>query len=73
MKDKKCDNCGKPESDQCIVKNGKEKWCLDCMRLAGLCVSCACDIRLKVDDYFHYDDDECPECTTIRMDMFKTK
>lgn len=68
---KKCDNCNRPEADQALVKNGQENWCLDCMRINGLCISCACDIRPKVEDYFNYDDDECPECTSIKMNRLK--
>ena len=57
-----CDNCNKPESDQALVDHGNEQWCLDCMRLAGHCISCDCDIRLMVEDYFMYDHDQCPDC-----------
>jgi hypothetical protein len=62
----KCDNCGKNERDQAIVENAisNEKWCLDCMRLAGLCISCSTDIIEQVEDYFMYDKDECPTCNT---------
>lgn len=62
MENKKCGNCDNPESDQAIVENGTEMWCLDCMRSAGLCISCACDIRLQVEDYYNYEYDECPKC-----------
>lgn len=60
-----CENCGKSEKDQALCNSPhgiNEFLCLDCMRLQGLCISCGKDIRLLVDDYFNYDNDECPEC-----------
>lgn len=62
MKQKKeiCDNCR--GDDQATVNHGSESWCLDCMRLAGHCISCDADIRELVDDYFMYEDDRCPNC-----------
>lgn len=64
---KSCEECGKPETDQALVESHagvNEYWCLDCMRLAGRCLSCGKDIRLLVEDYFTYDDDICPDCIT---------
>lgn len=61
---KKCSNCDKSETDQMLVKHDNYLWCLDCMRLAGHCISCDADIRLLVEDYFMYDDDECPNCNS---------
>ena len=60
----RCDSCGKSGDEQAIVEHGEENWCLDCMRLAGHCITCNADIRLLVDDYFTYDDDQCPQCVS---------
>jgi hypothetical protein len=60
-----CDHCGKSEINQALIDSpfGENEFlCLDCARLNGICIGCGCDIREKVDDYFMYDDDECPEC-----------
>ena len=54
----KCDNCG--GRDQTTVDNDNQQWCLDCMRIAGLCISCAKPI--VVEDYYNYKSDECPSC-----------
>ena len=58
----KCDNCR--GIDQTTVDNGDEQWCLDCMRLAGLCIGCQIPIREVVDCYYDYEEDECPKCAT---------
>lgn len=60
--ERKCDNCQKPEGDQALVEHDEDKWCLDCMRISGYCVSCDCKIKEKVEDYFDYDSDLCPDC-----------
>lgn len=57
-----CDNCGLPETEQAIVKHYDENWCLDCMRLAGHCISCDAYIPDLVKDYFNSEEDECPAC-----------
>ena len=60
----KCDNCG--ETEQATVDNGAaQQWCFDCMRLAGLCIGCQIPIRDVVDDYYNYEDDECPKCSGL--------
>lgn len=65
MADNTCGNCGKSEKDQYLVINGNDMWCLDCMRLNGLCISCATDIRPLVKDYFNYEEDRCPKCIEL--------
>jgi len=55
-----CDNCG--GTNQATTDNGSSQWCLDCMRLAGLCISCAKPIKDVVEDYYNYESDECPAC-----------
>lgn len=57
-----CDNCGQPYEKQATVQHGKEWWCLDCMRLAGHCLSCDAYIPAIVEDYYNYEDDRCPNC-----------
>jgi hypothetical protein len=57
-----CDNCDTPETDQAIVKHDCENWCLDCMRQAGHCISCDAYIPDLVEDYFNYEEDDCPAC-----------
>jgi hypothetical protein len=58
----KCDNCNK--ADQATADHLGEQWCLDCMRLAGHCISCDANIHDMVEDYFNYEDDRCPNCIT---------
>ena len=67
-----CEECGKPETDQYLVPSHggvNELWCLDCMRLAGRCISCSKDIRLIVENYSEYEHDECPECMEMEQEI----
>lgn len=64
MTEKHCDNCDRKESDQALVDHAGSQWCLDCMRMAGRCISCDADIRQLVDDFYEYDEDMCPKCLT---------
>lgn len=59
--DDTCDECG--EDEQAIVSHGNENWCLDCMRQAGYCIVCDDYLPDKVDDYYNYENDCCPNCT----------
>jgi hypothetical protein len=56
----KCDNCDGTDQGTCDAYG--EKWCYDCMRVAGLCLNCNKDIRFLVEDYANYEPDLCPEC-----------
>jgi hypothetical protein len=62
-----CDNCGLPETEQAIVKHYDENWCLDCMRHAGHCISCDAYIPDLVEDYFNYENDDCPACVASNL------
>ena len=67
---RRCDECG--ENNQAIVEHFDEHWCLDCMRQAGYCISCDAYLPAKVDDYWNYKFDQCPDCVyEIDAGMFE--
>lgn len=57
-----CCECGTKDEEQAVLEYNGELYCLDCLRLMGICLSCKGDMNELVDDYWNYEDDICPEC-----------